>query len=149
MPAIRFLFNGVMALATVPPEENHFIEVRMHNGKPARFEFLGFICRHGINLLSDGSYAKMIAVEVSNGDGNHGDWRRVEDNQVALVWRVLHSKRGFKNWGVYGIVDAEGWPIVVTDKNYKEPKIKKATLYHLNTKGKTLPAPTNEEKSRA
>lgn len=121
----------------------------MHNGKLERFEFMGLICRAGINLMPDGAYAKMMAVEVTNGDGRtYGEWRSVEQNQVVLAWRVLHKARGHASWGVYGVVDNQGWPIVVEDKSYKDPEIKKAKLYHLR-KEMPLKKTGSSEKSRA
>lgn len=149
VPAFRFNYNGILALATVPPDNSHWIEVRMHNGKPKRFELLGLICKAGINSMPDGGYVKILAVEVTNGDGyTYGEWRPVERNQVVLGFRVLHKRRDQALWGVYGVVGNDGWPVVVEDKSYKDPEVKNAKLYHLR-KAMPLKKPAESEKGRA
>lgn len=132
MPAIRIVFNGTLALATTPPENSHWVEIRMHNKNVKRFEWLGLICKHGVNLLPDGAYAKMIAKEVTNGDGkSFGEWRRLREDEFVLAWRVQHKANGNLAWGIYGIIGADGWPIVMTDKNYLPPTQPTAELYHI------------------
>lgn len=150
MPAIRFLYNGIFALATMPPDNNHWVEVRMHNGKPKRFEFLGLICKAGINSMPDGGYVKIIAVEVTNGDGQtYGEWRKVGHKEVVLGFRVLHKLRGQASWGIYGVVGNDGWPIVIEDKSYKDPEIKKAKLYHFRAQEIPKKKQSHSEKDRA
>lgn len=136
MPAIRFIFNGIMSRATMTPDrDTGQVEIRMHNGRIQRFPWMGFICKSGIAHMTEGAYAKMLAAEVTNGDGfTYGDWVRVEENQFVLTWRVPSISEG--RWGIFGVVDNSGWPVVMTDKNYKPPRKPNAKLYSIERSSK-------------
>lgn len=85
--------------------------------------------------MTEGAYAKMLAAEVTNGDGfTYGDWVRVEENQFVLTWRVPSISEG--RWGIFGVVDNSGWPVVMTDKNYKPPRKPNAKLYSIERSSK-------------
>jgi hypothetical protein len=64
----------------------------------------------------------MVAMEVTSGDGFYeSKWIKLEPNQFVLCWRVLHPQMEGMSWGIYGIVDQTGLPIVMTDKGHPKP----------------------------
>lgn len=124
MPAIRYVSSNIGCV--VGPVRNRgdgWVDIRLQDGKFKRLPWLGFICEAGLRFIPDGAFAKMEAIEVTVDDGSYGSqWNRLEPNQFVLCWRVIHSNLGSSTWGIYGIVDSTGYPIVKTDRERPKPK---------------------------
>jgi hypothetical protein len=123
MSAIRFRFNGAAQILSLIYRESHTaVIIRLQGGKEQRVECAGFICKHAINHMPEGNYAKIIACSVTADTNPHtGDWKTLERDQVVLGWRVMYTANKESRWKVYVIVDPSGCPVVVTDKSYKPP----------------------------
>ncbi len=125
MTAIRYQFNGCAEVVTLTSKGSHgWVTIRLHGGKEARMPWLGFVCTAATQSMPEGAYAKMLALQVSNGDPNRNDtkWIDVEKNQYVLCWRVLFATGKEVRWGVYGLVNDKGCPIVMVDKSYTPPQ---------------------------
>lgn len=120
MPAIRYRYNNVCAAVVSFPHFNgargvsqNIVEIRARNGGLVRVHWSGFVCMAGVPHLGPGGYGKIIAKQVSNGCGVSGDWRELSKDEFVLCWRVVRSDG---KTTVYGIVDSDGWPLVMSDK---------------------------------
>lgn len=126
MPAIRYNFGAITPLATSNPgDSEHPIEVSGRGGEPRCVRWMGFICLTGTHYI-EGKTGKIFAFEVTNGPGQYagqGDWRPVRKDERVLGWIVSYSKSDSR-FGVYGIVDQDGWPIIIKDKLPPGPKPK-------------------------
>lgn len=126
MPAIRYNFGAVTPLATANPgEAEHAVEVASRGGEPRCVRWMGFVCLAGTHYM-EGRLGKIFAFEVTNGEGRYakeGDWRKVRKDERVLGWIVAYPA-GESGFGVYGIVDQDGWPIVIRDKLPPGPRPK-------------------------
>ena len=116
MPAIRFYCQCVYQVADYRPSSKA-VEVRARDGQYVTLPWFGMICEPAARLLPGLGYAKIRAVEITDGDGvSLCRWRRLQAGEHVLGWRSLaHSTQP----GIYGVVDRDGWPLVVGDRGRK------------------------------
>lgn len=141
MPAIRFLDSqrGVIVKHTTTARSVS-VPIRLKDGKVKRYTWLGFICKAGTRDFPEGAYCKMEAWEVSAQNGDYdNEWIKLARDQSVACWRILYETTGQLEWGIYGIVDESGLPIVIQDPNRPVPPTPEGKLIFLN-KGKKKPA---------
>lgn len=110
MPAIRYYHQCVFAVADHLPGGKP-VEVKMRDGTYMRLDWLGMICEAAAERLPGLGYGKIRAHEVTDGDGLvKCDWRRLKEGEHVLGWRCL-AHNGSES--VYGVVDNQGWPVVI------------------------------------
>lgn len=110
MPAIRYSYNKVCAVV-LNEEPCGIAEVKGKLGEPIRVDWFGFVCERGVKMIQNARKAKILAGEVTNESGFACSWHAVRSHQYVMGLIVLQST-GNEQYGVYGIVDKHGWPIV-------------------------------------
>lgn len=94
-------------------------------GAPRCVDWMGFMCLAGTHHM-EGKIGKIFAFEVTNGPGKYagqGDWRPVRRDERVMGW-IVSCRGADSKFGVYGIVDQDGWPIIIKDKLPPGPKPK-------------------------
>ena len=117
MPAIRYRFyEGFVTLNNEPREGERKVEVFGHGGDIKHLAVLGFICQHGIAHLPGGGRTQLRVHQVTNGDGSpKSEWRTLARGEAVDCYWYPYASYGSKNYGVYVIVDDQGWPIIVPE----------------------------------
>lgn len=111
MPAIRYRLNSCAAMAEAFPSDNP-VEIRTYNGEWERLKWLGFVCESGSKMIEFSRRGKMRAHEVTNGPGlGSREWRTLSGGEYVVVI-IIPLKSGY---GVYGLVDKYGWPVIKGD----------------------------------
>jgi len=95
------------------PTGHEAITLWSKNGVAIPVLWLGFLPKARADAMTGGGWGKMPAVAVTNDSRPMSGWRPVEPHQFVLCYRVpsSHSTSG---WGAYAVIDALGWPIVMT-----------------------------------
>lgn len=80
------------------------------------------ICEAAVETLPGLGRVKILASEVTNGDGLGGcEWCGLEKGEHVLGWRCFTSDG---NQGVYGVVDKNLWPIIIGEQRRRStPKL--------------------------
>lgn len=122
MPAIRYHYQAVFAVADHMPSSKP-VEARLRSGSFARLRWQGMICEAAAEMVPGLGFVKVRAHEVTDGDGIAiCEWRRLSKGEYVMGWRCMISTG---EEAVYGIVDKEGWPIVVGENGRKGvPRLK-------------------------
>jgi hypothetical protein len=123
MPAIRFVDSNRGVIVKHTAKQTHlYVPIRLKNGAIKRYPWLGFLCTAGTRFFPEGAPCKMEAMEVTSGDGEYSDgWIKLGADQSVYCWRVIYESSGQVTWGIYGVIDNAGCPIIVTDKHRPKP----------------------------
>jgi hypothetical protein len=117
MPVIKYRFNQGLAVLDCLSLTKKKVEVYGRGANLKSLIWLGYVCMHGLKTLGDGGYVKMQAALISNGDGNFEDeWRELKRDETILCWWSKLHEYGTVAYGVYTIVDDDGWPIITSLK---------------------------------
>lgn len=116
MAALRYRPNQVCAyvLCEIPQGIVHIKKAPIE-GEPASvvaLKWLGFICTVGARKYYGGRKCKLVARSISNGNGVTGQWVDLDSDQYVVGLAV---ELGKNNFGAYGIVGADGWPVCRTE----------------------------------
>lgn len=111
MPAIRYMNSGVPDVAS-HRSRLHRVDVLSKLGERISVNWLGFICEYATHHIG-GRAGKILALQVTSDDGYQGSrWIKVEAIEVVAGWLVELYDEPTIQYGVYGVVNAEGWPII-------------------------------------
>lgn len=116
MPCLNYRWNGcAVRVDDIPRGE---VDVLQVNGEWKRVPWLGFVCEKGAKMLSVSRPGKIRAARVSNGSlMTAREWRTLSGDEYVLgMLCPLHDR-----FGVFAVVDKDGWPIV---KGSKKPPLK-------------------------
>lgn len=117
MPALRYRKNGSFVIVShATNSRSDFVGV-LKSGEPVPVQWLGFLCVPATKHII-GKPAKIAGNEVSSDDGGLGSvWHPVGREEFVLGWMIERYIKGQIIPGVYGVVDKNGWPVVMP----KEP----------------------------
>ena len=122
MPAIRYQYQCLLRTVDNTGGKDP-VEVRLKSGDYKRIKWLGMVCESATDMIHGLGFVKIKAFEVTNGDGvNKCEWRRLLDSEHVQGWRC-ETNNGAE--GVYGVIDRNGWPIIVGTHGRKAaPRLK-------------------------
>jgi hypothetical protein len=134
MSAIRYRPNGVCAqvLGEIPGG-TAYIKTKPKSGPLQAFpvKWCGFVCRCRAPKLPMSRQAKLEATAVTNGDVVGHEWRDLKVGEYVLC--MLIQIGGAHEFGAFGIVGHDNWPVVLSDSGprltlvdskRKEPKVR-------------------------
>ena len=117
MPAIRFRPNDVCAcvLSNIPGGMAYLKKSPKARQPLASVPvaWLGFICKAGARMLPSARAGRLIASSITNGDGVCSEWRELASDQYVVC--MLLQIGDAHQFGAFGVVDLDGWPIVRND----------------------------------
>lgn len=118
MPGIRYQQSGGMVnlgqgIGSVAP-------ILKKDGTDTFVGWLGFICPRA-TLVLPGHFAKIVACATTAGEVYPGcTWTWMRRDEFVVGWRVVYGRT--PRWGVYAIIDGNGWPALKSHSKTYPPK---------------------------